>query len=189
MVVKRMPTKMWTAKNALIQVADASLITFNNSATLSGAFASQGYSIEAAAKNITITPPETSWEKQDFLGVDTNNFQNQLLEEKPVGVATITGTMIVGEDETIEDMMSGSVVSAPTGFTRRQIGTNNTSNATLAVVVTFWSNSLQKEVSIGIDGARFTKLGDNNITGADAHLEQGFTITSLAKDCYLEFRD
>ena len=53
---------------------DAALdsLTFTNSSTLEG-----------LAKNVTIVEPEGAVEKEDLLGVDTNNFQNAELVEKP----------------------------------------------------------------------------------------------------------
>ena len=104
MVTTRTPTKTWVAREGFVYLNNAANITISNSTTLSGAFAqaTSGVSIEAACKNITITPPETSWEKQDLLGKDSNNFQNQLLDEKPVGTATFQGTLILAEDEMVE---------------------------------------------------------------------------------------
>ena len=189
MATSRIPAATWVARNARMLIGDANVITFSNSTTLSGSFSSQGYQVEAALKTVTITPPETAWEKQDFLGKDSNSFQNQLLDEKPVGTATATGTMITGEDETIEDMMSGVNVSPPSGYTRRQIGVNNTSDAVLAVVISLQSVDGSNEISFAFDNAKFTKWGDVRISGPDSHFEQDFTIMCLAKDFYSEFKN
>jgi len=190
MATVRSPTKTWVAREGQFYLGRAADITFDSSTTLSGSFASSGVSIHAACKNITITPPETAWEKQDLLGVDSNNFQNQILDEKPVGIATITATLILGENETVEDyIVSGTSVSAPAGYTRYQIGDTNTSVNDLAVCVVLESNNQNNAVAFALDNARMTKWGDVRITGPDAHWEQDITVITLAKDFYYEFKD
>lgn len=190
MVTNRKPTKTWVAREGSLYLASpASGVTFSNSNTLSGSFASVGVAVESAVKNITVTPPETSWEKQDLNGKDTNQFQNQLLDEKPVGMATLQVTLILGEDETIEDIISGSFASAPAGYSRYQIGTNNTSDNQVAACVTLISNDTANEVSFAFDNAKITKLGDTRISGPDSHWEQDMTLVCLAKDYYYEFKD
>jgi len=190
MVTTRSPTNTWVARDGrLYMAAPASNVTFDNTASLSGSFASVGYSVEAAVKNITITPPETSYEKQDFMGQDSNNFQRGLLDEKPVGTATLTGTLVLGNNETVEDIISGTVSSAPTGYTRYQLGSDKTSDRTVAAVVTLMTVDTANEASFAFDNAKFTKLGDTRISGPDAHWEQDFTIVCLPKDYYFEFKD
>jgi len=187
-VTTRAPTKTWRAKEGKVYINYASAVTIDGSTTLSGVFgaASGTQSIEAACKNITITPPETSWEKQDLLGEDTNGFQNQLLDEKPVGIATFTGSLVLGEDETIEDFVTSGTVSAPAGYTRYQIGK---AAPELAVCVVLTTNDKANQVAFAFDNARVTKWGDVRITGPDAHWEQDVTIICLAKDFYWEFKD
>jgi len=189
MATARSPSKTWVAREGNLYLGRATEIEFGAASSLSGSFATSGISVTAAVKNITITPPETGWEKQDFMGKDSNNFQNQLLDEKPVGIATITGTMILGEDETIEDYVVSGTVTGTSGYTRYQIGNGNTSINDLAACVTLISNNTNNEVSFAADNARLTKWGDVRITGPDAHWEQDFTIICLAKDFYYEFKD
>ena len=188
MATTRTPTKTWVAREGFFQVGKYPAVLFDTSTTLSGSFASSGYEISAAMKNITVTPPETSWEKQDLLGQTTNGFQNQLLDEKPVGIATITGTLLLGEDETISDILiSGSATATVTNtYSRYQIG-EKTSDNRVTAVVTMEKN--QNVVSFGLEDGVVTKWGDVRISGPDGHWEQDITIISLAKNFYWEFKD
>jgi len=190
MVSARSPTSTWVAKEGKLYMhAPASGVTFDNSVTLSGSFNSVGQNVSAACKNITITPPETSHEKQDFMGRDGNTFQNALLDEKPVGMATITGTLILGEDETVEDIISGTFASAPTGYSRYKLGSDNTSDGTVAACVSLTTADFGNYAAFAFDNAKFTKLGDTRIGSPDAHWEQDFKIVCLPKDYYFEFQD
>lgn len=165
-------------------------VTIDSSTTLSGSFASGNVQrIDAACKNITITPPESAWEKQDFQGEDSNGFQNQLLDEKPVGMATFTGTLILGEDETIADyMVSGTVASKPSGYTRYQIGANNKNELAVCVTLNDQGNYTSQATFV-LDNARATKWGDVRVAGPDGHWEQDVTLICLAKDFYYEFKN
>ena len=193
MASNRSPTRTWVAKEGTVYMSTpASGVTFDDTATLSGAFQDvvPAVTIQAACKNITVTPPETSWEKQDFQGQNSNDFQNQLLDEKPAGTATLTGTLVLGEDETVENIISGTFGGAPSGYSRYQYGSDNTSSGTVAACVTLATPGAEANtVSFALDNARFTKLGDTRISGPDAHWEQDFTIMCLAKDFRSEFKD
>ncbi len=193
MATTRSPTQTWVARNGYMYMGNVSGISFSTETTLSGAFAGSlsGVAIEAAVKNITVTPPETSWEKQDFCGTTTTGFQNQLIDEKPVGAATLTATMILAEDELISDLlMSGTATGL--GYARYQIGKETEfkdgAEATYAVVVTLISDT-SKQVSFALDNAKMTKWGDVRISGPDGHWEQDITVFCLPKDFYWEFKD
>lgn len=191
MVTTRTPTQTWVAKDGYLYMGNISGISFSEATTLSGAFGASGIAIEAAVKNITITPPETSWEKQDFCGSTSTGFQNQLLDEKPVGLATITATMILAEDEMISDLlMSGTATGL--GYSRYQLGKgtefSDGSDATYAIVVTLIHTTIG-QVSFAVDNAKVTKWGDVRISGPDGHWEQDITLLCLTKDFYWEFKD
>lgn len=193
MVTIRTPIRTWVARNGYMYIGNVSGVVFSNAVSLSGAFseAASGVAIEAAVKNITITPPETSWEKQDFCGTNSSGFQNQLLDEKPVGLSTITATMILGENEIISDLiMSGTANGI--GYSRRQIGKGDeypeSTDSTYAVVVTLISDTT-RQVSFAVDNAKITKWGDVRISGPDGHWEQDITLLCLTKDFYWEFKD
>lgn len=187
MATARTPTQTWNARQGHLYLGLASDITIDNSATLSGAFATAGHALEAGVKNITVTPPETSWEKQDFLGINSNKFQNALLDEKPTGTATLTATLVLGEDELVSDYISGiSSQAAPATYTRYQIGNQRLS---LSVCVTMIRSDIANEVSFVLDNAYATKWGDVRISGPDSHWEQDITLICLAKDFYWEFKN
>ena len=188
MATTRAPTKTWAARQAEIIIARAHQITIGAATNLSGAFSINGVKIEAGAKNVTITPPETGWDKQDFVGQDSNGFQNQLLDEKPVGTATFTGTFQLGEDEHIEDYMMSGTVTGIAGYTRYQIGKNNTNEVAICVTLTDVPNETDRKTCV-LDNARVTKWGDVKESGPDAHFEQDCTIVCLARDFYYEVKD
>lgn len=188
MATRRAPTKTWVARDGLAQIGKYPAVKFASDTTLSGSFASSGYEIAKAFKNITVTPPETSYEKLDLLGKDSNTFQNQLLDEKPVGTATMTGTLILGENETIEDtLLSGSATAITGTHSRYQIGNDATSQNKVTMVVSVFDSA--NEVAFGIEDAKVTKYGDVRISDTGSHWEQDITVMALAKNFYYEFKD
>jgi len=83
--------------------------------------------VAAWAKDVTITYPEGPVEKVDFMGEDSNSFQNQDLEEQSWGTAKITGTLVfspVDTDASIAAYMSGSGTAITSGETRYQFGSS-----------------------------------------------------------------
>ena len=187
MVSIRTPTKTWVAREGKVYLGRG--IAQDTAKTLSGVFSldTNTAQIERACKNVTITPPETSWEKQDLLGKDSNSFQNQLLDEKPVGLATFTGTLIVGEDEVIEDLVVSGTVTSPGGYTRYQVGKAGKSTVNLAVTLN--TNDSANMATFAFFEAEVTKWGDVRVSGPDAHWEQDITLICLAKNFYYEFKD
>lgn len=187
----RTPSYTWVGRDAQLYMDKAVNINFTTSASLSGAFALSGIAVAAACKNVTVTPPETSWEKQDLMGQDGSGFQNMLLDEKPVGTATVTGTLVLGDDETVSDYtVSGSTaVTAGDTYTRYQLGDDGRTLQKVAACVSLLSTDNVSEANFAFDNARFTKLGDVRVSGPDAHFEQDFTIVCLPKDYRWEFKD
>lgn len=187
----RTPSQTWVGRDARLYMDKAVNINFTTSATLSGAFALSGVEVSAACKNVTVTPPESSWEKQDLMGSQGSGFQNMLLDEKPVGVATATGTLLLGDDEMVSDyIVSGSTtVTAGSTYKRYQIGDDGRTLQKVAACVSLLSTDNVSEANFAFDNARFTKWGDVRISGPDSHFEQDFTIVCLPKDFRWEFKD
>jgi len=185
----RTPTSPWVAREGKVYFATA--VGVSTASTLSGVFsedaASGSAQIESAIKNVTVTPPDTGYDKQDFIGVDTNNFQNSLLDEKPVGMATFTGTLILGNDETIEDKVMSGTVTSPAGYTRYQVG--KTHDNVVNVCLALNKNDYSDSVTYALFNARVTKWGDIRLGSPDTHVEQDVTVVCLAKDFYTEFKD
>lgn len=187
MATTRAPTQTWTARQGTVYIGKS--IGVSTTSTLSGTFSTSAnvYDVSAAAKNITITPPETAYEKQDLLGKNTSDFQNQLLDEKPVGLASMTATLVVGEDEMIEDLVVSGTVTAPAGYTRYQVGKR--SDNVVHVCVTMNTNDSANMASFALFNAKVTKHGDVRISGPDSHWEQDINVVCLAKDYYYEFKN
>lgn len=189
----RTPTKTWVAREGRVYLANAVNLTIASNKTLSGAFteSSGATSVEAACKNITVTPPETSWEKQDLLGKDSSGFQNQLLDEKPVGIATFTGTLLLADDEMVSDFVVSGVTIVTVGaktYSRYQIGANNENEIAVCVALNEPATGAAM-VTFLLDNARVTKWGDVRVSGPDSHFEQDITAICLAKNFYWEFKD
>ena len=135
------------------------------------------YKISAMAKNVTVTPPETAHDLQSFLGIDGNGFQNQILEEKPAGLATFTATLILDENEVLETFIDDIPITVTGSYTRYQIGNHL---PTIDVLVDISGTSAR--VGIALIDAKVTKYGDVKLSGPDGHWEQDITGTCLAKN-------
>jgi len=176
-------TKIWRARHGTIKIDAASNISIDNTNNLEGFFS--GAATVANAKNITITPPEFSVDKVDLIGVDANNFQNAELEKKPVGMAKITGTLVLDADEVLEDKLftSSTAISTPTAATRYQFGNDSEQDVAILVLLKDGDDA----VAFAMDNAHL-KLGDVKIT-ADGHVEQDFEAVCLPRDFYMEYYD
>lgn len=165
--------------------SDLTMSTASTLATIWGGTA------DTNVKNITISAPEGALDKIDCLG-ETSNFQNQFIDEKSWGMASMTGTMILDGDEmTVMKMITGSSGTAITGgYTRWQMGSSASGNIRIkvgGVLVTITDGT--NVASIAMDNAYVTKFGDIKLTGADGHWEVDFEATCLVKDFYIEFKD
>ncbi|MHA2202180.1 MAG: hypothetical protein ACW991_00690 [Candidatus Hodarchaeales archaeon] len=148
--------------------------------------AAEGDDVTGFVKNVTITPPETAYELVSLLGVDTNSFQNQLLEEKPPGMATFTATMILGEDEAFEPYLDSSSTTVTGGYTRYQMGNSQQVSGTDILVQVSGATGT---VNLALIDAKLTKYGDVKISASDGHWEQEITGICLAKNFYWEYED
>ena len=176
------PSRLSTARETIIYFSLASNVTMGTGSDLKTLFGT-ATDVSAAAKNVTVSPPETAWELQSFLGT-ASSFQNQMLDEKPVGLASFSATLILDEDEILEGFLDTTATS-PTGYSRYQIG-NNTSPE-IAILVSISDGS--DYVNIAFDDARITKWGDVRISGPDGHWEQDIAATCLCSDFFWEYTD
>src|SRR4030042_3163531 len=179
--------KVWHARETEVEFSLASAVTISTSAAIDTFFT--GSSMAGNMKNVTIVVPEGAIEKIDLLG-ETSNFQNAELEMKPYGLATISGTLVLPGDEVLETFFmgpSGTVVTG--GFTRYQAGSSATSSKRPQIAILVNLTDGTDEVSIVLDDAYITKLGDKKISGADGHWEMDFEAVCLPSDYYEEFKD
>lgn len=184
--------KIWKARETTIKIADA-ISNVSDSALLDAQTLSNDAAIEGKIKNVTIADPEGAIDKQDFLGVDSNNFQNAELHEKPYDVAKISGTLVVpsqytASDKPLEAYAYGSGTAIPSGsptHTRWQAGDG--SRTACAIIVNMVSGS-DYEVTFLLNNAYITKLGDRKISGPDGQWEQDFEAICLPRDYYVEIK-
>ncbi len=182
--------KPWHARHGIVHFAKASDVTITTNSILSAAF-STSTRVESHFKNLTVTPPEIAHDKQDLIGVDSSNFQNAVLDKKPAGMATFSGTAMLGNDESLESYLDESGVSITDvtygNSTRYQIGNGDLPEIAVCIVMEDAANS--KRVTFVLDNAYVTKWGDVRIGGPDSHWEQDVTVACLPKDFYWEYRD
>ena len=174
---------VFRARHITLKVA--STITITSASTLPSIFDGATPLTITAAKNVTIVEPEKESEKIDQLGIDSNNFQNAQLEEKPTGLAEISGTLVHDGDEVLEAYYYGAAsVAGPSGYTRWQVGQGSNQSCALLAYV----NDGTKVVSFVLDAARITKLGEAKLA-ADGHMEQDFKAVCLTKNFFKEFKN
>lgn len=178
------PTRLLLPRNTrLVFASGVSVATTSDLSTLFDS--GTGKAVSALTKNITLTPPETAHDLQSFLGVDANSFQNQLFEGKPPTVATITGTMIVDEDEAIEAFLDTSPITVTGGYTRYQIGNAQSEQTDILVNISGATGT----VNMAMIDSEITKHGDYTLSGPDSHWEVSITAVCLAKNFYWEYKD
>lgn len=183
--------KVWRARETVIKMVAATK-TIVSTSVLDDHFAS-GTAIESNVKNVTITEPEGGVEKIDLIGESSSGFQYAALDEKPFGLATITGTLVQPGDEVLETMGYGPAQGVPTGagtHSRYQPGMHLTTRkrpTNVAILINLDDST--DEVSIVMNKSKITKLGDRKISGPDGHWEQDFEAVCLAEDFYVEFKD
>ena len=184
--------KIWKARETSVQIADA-LSSVSTSALLDGQPFSNQKTFTGIMKNVTVVEPEGAVDKQDLLGVDSNGFQNAELDEKPFDLAKISGTLVMpgvydSNNPVLEVFAYGSGTGVPAGaatHTRWQAGDGNRTSC--AILVNLVSGSTH-EVSILLNNAYITKLGDKKIGGPDGHWEQDFEAVCLPRDYYAEIK-
>lgn len=174
---------VFRARHITIKVA--SLITIGSGSTLPSTFDGASPVTVTTAKNVTIVEPERESEKIDQLGIDSNNFQNAQLEEKPTGMGEISGTLVHDGDEVLEPYYYGAAsIAGPSGYTRWQVGQG--SNQSCALLAYVYDGT--KQVAFVLDSARITKLGEAKLS-VDGHMEQDFKAICLPKNFYKEFKN
>lgn len=175
-------TKVFFAKEATVKVDAAGTSSFAATTVLDTA-ASAGTAVEGQFKDLSITLPVGDVEKIDLIGT-TSSFQNAELDEKPAGLAEISGTLILPGDELMESEIFGAGTAAG--------GTHTTYQAGLATrtKVEFMLNldDGTDEVNFAFDNVVVTEY--NPSLNSDGHMEASFTGKCLPKDCFgPQFKD
>jgi len=179
--------KVWQARETVLRVADA--ISVNDTSLLDSQVSSGA--IESNVKNLTIVEPEGAIEKIDLLG-ETSGFQNAELDFKPFGLASISGTLVHPGDEVLEPWAFGDGTAVPSGSPthhRYQAGDSTSGKTRKAAAFLVNLDDGTDEVTILLNNAYISKLGDRRIASADGHWEQDFEAFCLAKDFYIEYKD
>jgi len=176
--------KVWHAREGVIKIDANADISIPAGAALDTVFGS-ATAMQADLKGVEITEPEMAVEKIDLLGDDANSFQNADVEEKPAGMAEISGTMVLRGDETGLEIEGYEASSSPGGtHTRYQRSGGNRKKVSILVNL----DDSTDEVNIVLADAWITSW-DRKLTGADGHWEVTFSATCLAKNYYFEMKD
>lgn len=148
----------------------------------------EGYkNIQGRAKNVTIAIPSSEVEIVNFLGTDTNGFQNSELEEKPYTNGGMSGTLVLDDIDVLESMFYGTATSITGGLNRFQAGKLTTAGRPkIALLLHLENLDASKKISFVLNNAYITKLGDVKISGPDSHFEVEFEAICLPKDFYFE---
>jgi len=183
-------------KISAIKLATA-ISSVDDSADLSGEISSSSETyenVQARAKNTTIAIPEGSIDKVDFLGVDSNSFQNAELEEKSFSNAGISGTIVLDNVEVLESFYYGDGTSATdtdvSGKTYQAGILSSSGRKESAILITLDNGSTttsKKKLNFLLNNAKITKLGDVKLSGPDSHFEVDFEATCLPRDFYMQF--
>ena len=113
--------ELFHAKQVLVKMGlNSSIPSITTAGNLTTFFASAGTAtaIEGKLKDISITESAVDVDKLDFLGTDSNGFQNAEVEEKPAGMVEISGTLVLDGDELIETFMSDAGTVVTGSYTR-----------------------------------------------------------------------
>lgn len=175
----------WLAKKAkLYSCEDASITLDGTASSFEEQFIAGSGSADYSAyiKDVSITPPEMDIELVHTLGEDSNKFQNNFIEEKPSGMATLTATLVMQGDEVFENAMIGQ--AGKSGYTDYMY--NSSKRADKAFMVLFKDDT--DEVALVFKNA-FIKLGERKITGIDGHWEQDIEIICPPNSYREQFKD
>jgi len=168
-------TKIWHAREAVIKV-DANP-TITTAAALDTFFS--GTAITGIIKDVTLKMPSSDVEKIDLHGEDSGSFQNAELEEKPYGMAELSGTAVLPGDEIVEILFFPTGTTISTTHTRYRPGTGTRKTPSILINLDDGTD----EVSYALDNC-FVTVDEVKTTGADGHWEFTFTAKCLPRDFY-----
>lgn len=174
-------------------------VNVSTTAPLASLFTGTTEEITSYMKNVTITPPEGAVDKQDLLGVDEKGFQNAVMDEKPYGMAVMTGTLVLDGDtwQAFSSQLESTIATGePVSTTHKRYQFGKMSDTTVGRPTVAALVQLKKpytgtpvdEVTILFNNAKMTKIGDYRIGGPDGHWEVDISLTCLPKDWYIEYK-
>jgi hypothetical protein len=163
------------ARDIDIKIRAASSLTFANVAALRTAF--NGAQVVATAKSLDLDEGEHSFDQQDYLGEDSNGYQNQAKIRKPKGKPTLTFTADVDDMKAIIQLLKDTNTSLTTGENLYADG--NAARRTVDVLVDF-NNGSESWLYV-LKAAEQTKPMIK-VTGVDGEVEHEFELSCLARD-------
>jgi hypothetical protein len=172
--------KVWFAKNAVIKLGLAANNTsVGSTASLLDAQFGTATTITGIMKDIQVTEPMGDVDMLNFLGTDSNGFQNAELEEKPAGIVEIQGTMILPGDEVVEDLIYDAATTIASTHSRYRAGKASKRSVCLLLNLDDSTDEVNYAGTNMLVAARGVK-----VTGADGHFEANVTFKCLPRDWY-----
>jgi len=181
----------WTSKECEIKVKPSSSVTIVTSATLASLFSSGQVTVSSIAKDVTVTPPKKSVEQTNFMGRDTNGFQNATMTKKPFAGAKATMTLTLDSINQILKYCTPTATDVSGGYKRYQIGYYNASlGQTEEVAMSLLVNMSDSDeyVALLLNNATMD-LGDRKSGGTDGVWEYDVEFNCLPKDYYEEYEE
>jgi hypothetical protein len=134
-------------------------------------------------KDVTVSGVDSPVDLVNFMGQDSNTFQNQALEAKPFGLVKFTATMAISPVDT--NLGVGGLIYGITGTTltadgkRYQYGKGARASRAFALEFSNGANY----VRLGFNNCLAVKFGDLS-QASDTHLEAPIEVVCLTKDFY-----
>jgi hypothetical protein len=163
------------ARDVDIKIRAAASLTFANVAALRTAFNSA--QIVATAKSLELDEGEYSFDQQDYMGEDSNGYQNQGKVRKPKSKPTVTFTADVDTMGAIIALLKDSITSLTTGETLYADG--NAARKTVDVLIDL-NNGTESWLYV-LKAAEQVKPA-LKVTGVDGEFEHEFELSCLARD-------
>ena len=129
-------------------------------------------------KDVTVSGIASDEELINFLGSDTNSFQNQELEEKPFDLVKISATLAYSPVDTDK-----SIMGLLTGTTGTTVGSGKRYQykAKTAKAIGLQFSDGTNLISLGFNYAKVTKIGDIS-QKSDSHPEVPIEMVCLIRD-------
>lgn len=172
------------AKNGTFKMDAAASISISATTVLDTAFAS-ATAVTGIFKDLTAEATNAEVDIINLCGT-TGDYQNAAMDEKPPGLVTISGTLVVPGDEVATTEALGSGTAAGGTHTTYRIG--KASLTKIAFLVNIDNSS--EEVNWAGTNMIVTKFGSPKLSGADGHYEMDFEAKCLPTDFYgPQFKD
>lgn len=167
---------LW-AKNGTFKMDAAADVTLSATTVLDTAFAS-ATAVTGQFKDLSVDAMNNDPDIIHLVGT-TSDFQNAEIDEKPPGLFTISGTLVLPGDEVMEAEALGSGSAAGGTHTTYRLGKASLTKVAFLINIDNSSEEVNFASTNSIVSKYSPKLG-----GADGHWEVDFELKCLPRDFY-----